>query len=880
MRWCFVLLLLLGFASASVDIISYNTTDRYVFLDSISGSVDLTIKGENYDEDIVLSDGRIVGLGDFLVANGANFDCSPRDCSMGYSALPGGTDKTIPIVSNESKYVGFVLTGNDVVLDSIHFNVKSDFGKEVNPPLTIEFFEKGEWMFSNFSDEFLPENWGCFNPVKRTLGPLVGNSFYCEMIEIARTDSLMVGADVYPKSGPNLTMNVYPESGFGVSWECEFNPETSEGCVLDLDEGEIVEPGKYQVCVGADILTGYNIYEDLTGEFCGFAYDNPGNVVKDYAIFARGVKYANAGEMGVVDFGDKVDYANSFISDRYDGNCSGGCVLPIKISGVNQNFRISNVSLVYTDNSEWRSSNLVHEIKRIPALVNFNGSLDIELLGMIVKGAGEYFAEVSGEDLFRENIRLIPAPLILSVSPLNPPAGVPVTFFANIDFDSNKSLSYEWDFGDGLKSSSILPYVVHSYKELKNHTLTLTVSAGGNLTSKKQFAVDVISPEDAVAVGLKERKSALVKVRASVEGFRDWYMSDLIKILKIDFFEGELDRLSVAANNSFDDEDFRDVAVELYGLNIPVVVGENKFEIPFLMTDLKDVNIAPVVAISGGSGEGKNSDYANPILVWQNENVDVFLRSKEVFVSYWSEEDFDVLSSYAFDVTSKWDGESYFVINKPFEELYFRGDVGARKAGDSTVIVINAGESKSFEFYHEGKTISGFFVSPKLSSLVIEEDISLDCNFNFICDEENGENPDNCRSDCKPVGKAVFYLVVVVLFFLVVYSGLQIWYKRHYEAYLFRDGMQMYNLLMYISNARARGVSDKKIASELRGKGWSGERVDYIIKKSLGKTVGMIEIIPIERISAWLRDKRARDSVALNASQNNFVGQNQGFQGL
>jgi len=47
--------------------------------------------------------------------------------------------------------------------------------------------------------------------------------------------------------------------------------------------------GNYQVCIGADTLTDYKIYEDNIDKNCGFAYNNgPNNSTKDYAIFAQG----------------------------------------------------------------------------------------------------------------------------------------------------------------------------------------------------------------------------------------------------------------------------------------------------------------------------------------------------------------------------------------------------------------------------------------------------------------------------------------------------------------------------------------------------------------------------------------------------------------
>jgi PKD repeat protein len=862
-RWL-IILFCFCLVSASVDVDSYEVVDAYVFSDKISGEVNLTIIDEDYSGEIIFSNGGRIGLANFLIDNAVDFYCFPEDCSTGYSYAAGALSKNISISSSEAAYVGFLVEGDDILLDSVSFKVYSDFGKGIERPLTIEFFEGEDWVFSSFSEDLLPKNWGCFDSEFKTLGPEIRGSFYCEMISLGSSSVFRVGADVDEGEGEGeLDMAVYPESGFGGSWECSFDPSVEDGCFVRADAGEVFSEGKYQVCVSSESVTPYIIYEDIVGENCGFPYDDgPANSRKDYAIFAQSVKYADAGSIGEIDFSDKIEAANEIIQNRYGGNCSKGCVLPLKISGVPQNFNIYDADLVYMDGSEWRSDDVIYDLEMIPARVDFNGTLDLGLLGISVLKEGIYFARLSGEDIFNKDIKLLPAPIVSSVSPLDPPAAVPVVFHASVDFEGNESLSYEWDFGDGSANiQTTEPDVSYTYTNISNYTLSLRVSAGGNLTSRKSFNVEVISPELAVINGLESRKEALAGAREDISDLSVWYEKDLIKILEVDYFEGELSRLEKMHNNSFVPEDFMDVALELYALNIPVVVGSNDFESPFLMTELGDIDIGPVATISGSGGDGDNDFYANAIFMWQDENVDAVMKLKNIFVTYLDGEDRDVLSSYYFDVTSKWDRESYFVIGKPFGELYFNGNSGVRKADNSAVIVLEAGEKKSFEFYYNDHSRGEFFVSPALGSLVIEEDIAEDCNFNSVCEKDMGETTENCRSDCKPIAKAFIIFVITLCLLLIAYTILQIWYKKHYENYLFGKGPELFNLLMYISNARASDVEDKKIIADLKSRGWSSEKVNYGIRKSIGKNIGMIEIIPIERVSAWLRDMKARRAI-------------------
>jgi len=859
MKSWWLVLLLCGFVSASVDIHNSTVESDYFLSEIFKGNINLTIEDESYNEEIVSGSQRNE-LGDFLEKNGVMFNCSPSDCSMGYEASSGVENGSFAITFLEDKYVGFVLEGGNIVLDDISFSIDSDFEVSGIRPLTIELFEREEWTFDTFSDELFPKDWGCFDPTNKGNGPIIGPSLYCEMINIRDSGFLIVGADVYGDESIMLNMHVYPEGGTGGGWSCSFNSSLSdEGCRIDPTFGEIFSAGNYRVCIIADSVTETRIYQEIGGSHCGFTWDDgPEDSSMDFGIYAQATKYADASQLGNINFNEEIIYAaNEIILEKYGGDCSDGCVLPLEISGVSQNMEIYNVALSYTVNSLWQSDNLIYDLESIPAEVDFSGVLDFSFLEFIVSRPG-VFTIMLGENVLSENIvDIIPAPVILSVLPLDPPAGVPIKFYTLVNYSKNDSLSYKWDFGDNKSAVTSVPYTSHAYNDLKNYTLSLEVTAGGNLTSKKTFQIKTISPEQAVTKNLDLKKDTIASIKSILEGLPSWYGGNLLKTLGIDGFEDDLERMDKERNNSVDAEDFRDIALELYALNIPISVGVDNFEIPFLMTEPDDIKVEPVTIISG-AGSGSNDDYVNPILTWQNENVDVSLVKKDISVLFVNGEGKDAMSVYSFNIASRSDRESYFVINKPFSDLYFYRDVGARKAGDATVIIFGPEESKKVEFYYEGIERAGVFMSPKLNSLTIEKDIDTDCNYNLVCEEEEGENPNNCRSDCKPTGKAITFMIFGIMFLLVVYTGLQIWYKKHYEGYLFKDKTQLYNLLMYVTNARARDTKDSKIAADLRAKGWSSERVNYIIKKSKGSRTGMPEIIPIEKVAAYLRNRKAK----------------------
>ena len=858
----FVLALALSFVSASVSVHNITVDIAYSPFENLSGEINLTIEGEGYDDLITSNDNDSIGIGDFLNASGVLFGCSPPDCSKDYTASSGGMDNSFDIGTSGKSYLGFVLNGDNVELTSMNFKVESNFEESSKVPLTIDFFERENWKYEEFSNDFLNENWGCYNPAIEEVGPVIGSLLYCEMVSVPDSGVLKVGAKVSGVDDKKLNMEVCPEGSKGGCRVCDYNTSVDSGCTVFPDEGYIFSEGDYRVCVSADTTTNYRIFSEDGGENCGFTHElmNPEDSVNDYAIFAQTVKYDSSLALGAVSFDQErfVEAANDLLEKRYGNDCSDGCILPIAISGIPQDVRVYDVALEFVKDNQVDSTNQVYDLSTVPVLVDYSGVVDLGALGFSVSKTMEYIVSLSDVQLLKKKINILPAPIILNVFPLDPPAGVPVNFYVNVDFDANKSLTYDWDFGDGTKDETGVPYALHSYGSLGNYTMTVEVSAGGNLTSEKSFNVVTVSPEFAVNSTLISKRKALKDFVKDVSEFPSWYSEALSKLADVDFFDGELDRLDRARNNSFSESDFIKVAEELYDLNVPKGITINSFTSPYLMTEPTDINIEPVATIGGGSTGASNSVYQNPILVWQEQNVVADFETKGFSVVSWKGEINEVFRIYSMNVESSSYGESYFVINKPFNDLYFNGEASARKAGNATVIILNEGVKQSFGFYYKTGEETSFFVSPKLSSVILEGNIEDICDYDFICEEEMGENSDTCRNDCKPVFGAILYVILSLIFLLIIYSVLQIWYKHRYEGHLFRDRRQLYNLLMYVTNARARGMSDDRIAAELRKQGWSTERVNYIIKKSRGQRTGLYEIIPFEKISAFFRNRKAQ----------------------
>jgi len=190
-------------------------------------------------------------------------------------------DKTFSVPSFGESYVGFVVEGEDVVIDSLSFNIESDFETSSRRPLSIDFFEGEKWEYEEFSNELLNKDWGCYDEVLGSEGPSIGNILYCEMITLPDTGVIKVGAEIRGSDTKNLSMRVYTESGTGGESLCKYNPNSADGCMIyaDIDD-KFFPAGNYQVCVSADNFTNYkasvflnSVFKNLYNFRAGFEYE-------------------------------------------------------------------------------------------------------------------------------------------------------------------------------------------------------------------------------------------------------------------------------------------------------------------------------------------------------------------------------------------------------------------------------------------------------------------------------------------------------------------------------------------------------------------------------------------------------------------------------
>jgi hypothetical protein len=292
--------------------------------------------------------------------------------------------------------------------------------------------------------------------------------------------------------------------------------------------------------------------------------------------------------------------------------------------------------------------------------------------------------------------------------------------------------------------------------------------------------------------------------------------------------------LESSLNSSKNESEYTEIVLDLVGLNLPESFKVPKKGILPFSLGFSRIDVSYIENISNY----KVSEDKRELL---KENI-IFLNDKN-YASQISFEDVSIISGLneesiytKIKITPARKGtasvnKDYLIIDYPIEQITFSKDYKAGSIqGDYKSGTYIALSGEDIEFILTGKVNFidlGAYISPIVSEVGdYEEPIFISKKY--------------------PTLWVSFWLILVVIFTLVIYIVLQEWYKKYYQSYLFKNGDDLYNLINFIYNSRNSKLSDDIIRKKLSVNKWSGEQIDYAIKKLDGRRTGMFEI-PIFR---------------------------------
>jgi hypothetical protein len=844
---------------------SYTTSSQF------SGFLNFSMKNVPADAKIKSSLGGEISLRDFIKLNNKELSCESYNCSGVYLPNSSGV-KTKTLNYPSENLFGFVIDGGkNVKIDKINFSLKSNFPQSDELPLILSLFDGiYTWNFDKASSDFTRlTDYGCFSPSAPKENPsLISTTRYCERMDyLPGSKTYKMGALVSGSGNTNMIMTLL-DSDFIELGDCKFNANSTNNCIATIDSYQ--PEGKFYVCIESeDEKKLYSFESEKAFPNCGFYSDVSQLGQYDFPIFVSLPKYASATNLSISDedLENFVVVADSYLYERYNGSdCSSKCVLPIKVSGVSQNLEISSAKVDYSTSGLGNTYTTdIFSISDSVPLINFEGVVDLSKLGFGFSSSGSKIIriDIDGKELVSKGINITLAPTIVSLSPLNAPAGVSTTFRVNATSSKNIT-GYTWEFGDGKTESTSTNTVAHIYLNQTFYNLRVSVKDNTGAVASKNFTIFVGSPAEIVNSSIASKKTKLQNLSDELATYPSWQADYIKTLIGIESLMTKINELDQKRKTTFSDDELIKLALELNELVVPQSISViHEITLPFLVNSA-DVDVTPLKKLSDGNLSGVDiSVYKEPVSQWERENVVGTMSVKTFEVMGDNRESSFLMKSYSVSLESSSPDESYFIINNALTNLKSDGSFKFEDSEGFSYLTLAGESKKTFAFATSSNEDLKIYVSPEFSKLPYVAAPEI-CNFNTFCEKDLGENYFNCRSDCKPLAKTIWFLIVILFFALATYTLLQVWYKNNYEKKLFSDRAHLFNLVSYIDNMLNRDVAEGEIRRRLAEQSWTPEKINYAVKKSKGQRTGMYELIPIEKFLSMKRHQIAKREVRAN----------------
>jgi len=875
--------LLVGSISASFEVgnLSHSIEKKYGPGANILGWINISLKDEPINSVFTDSLGNSTTLQNLLDLNSVKPDCFPKDCLPGYLAKEPVTTKTFDLYLGTPKIIGLKLQGDITKINSIKFKISSDAEASCTNQLGIDFFADGviDFMNNKSASGTCSKNYGCFDDSEITYSYKVLNDKYCQKVNLSSSPKYIIGAWIKKVSGSrNFTMELYSID--------EYNNTNFEGnCKIDgtsiLTTGQEVSCEidysslKYQeafVCIYSHSGIGdYYIkgYQDDKG--CGYfgGTGSPDNLNVAYKLFAQGKKFASFGNLDITNnFGNGERFtflAEEYLIEKYgDLNCGNeGCVIPIKIDSgsitESQKVTLSDLSLEYISSGTLDENNF-YELTESPAKVGFDfQKLWLDDSGLVAPtdyGKYNYILKLGNKNI-TEEIEVKKVPIIQRLFPTMTVSAYPTRFEVKLDSYDNVS-KYEWDFDNGDFATTENNKVTYTYNKTGFYDLKITITTDDDFSTYKVFNLTIGPPEEVINSTLKKYKKNLESLKENFKDYSSFTLQSLKEIFNLEEIETTIEQLEADFEIAETEEEFNFILSELLKIDIPKSVSTTSESTSLTYYPQKEnVNLYLIEEITGEESSESEEDLVNAIFVWNQKNLITKIGFTEISATY-SDSEEQILTTFILNIDEKenFNGKAYLIFDG-LENLNFDKYYSQEEKADYVYIDLkNVGKNIVFSTT-EDVSFSDLpvFIAPEFNLLDLQ--ISAKCG-DGICDLS--ETKESCPKDCKKeIDYTIYILIVVFLILLaiIVYVFMQVWYRKKYETYLFKNKNDLFNIMHYVNSSKKKGLSESEIEKSLRKSKWGNEQVNYAMKKYSGKRTGMVEI-PIDKLIKKISLKKSQ----------------------
>jgi len=851
-------ILLSCFVAAGVTNVNSSINSNYTIGQNLTGNITLNLTNIPYNSYILTSYGQNISLKDLLkmqtgFEKGVNYNCIPNNCNPYYKIVPGSisTSKSFGLAKGESKTIGLIIDGSKItgISGDVVFSVSSDAPESDAPQLSAEMLNGSNWL-----TEWHSYKWsghlsnqafvGCYNSSYSSQQVNLGATAYCENIVLSKAPLIQLGTTISGSGTSGITMYINDSYGNLVG-SCTLPSGTYSNnelkCVAKKSgiNTTITHYGNYLVCIKIDSESGnnYKINIESTPPVCGFLSNTPNNYVADYNLFARPGTYAPV--VGFTLSGASLPL-NSIVStdlkDVYNNDCSKGCIVPVRFNASSdQSISVYDLSIKAGTPIGTVTFNNISNISMDPSVVlNTNGLQTLSLDAANFSIGSQYgnnpleiFLDngTNKITLFSGEINIRKVPRVISLNPNVVVAGIPSNFTAKVDtFGANTTIkSYMWNFGDN-KSGSVVTTSTNKTSYTYGRTGTFNVSVKitneQGISSSQNFTVTASTPKDAVNILLGQKIYDYKKLNDLISKYSSFTQKVLKSALNLDNLSTELTNLQGANATASSDSKYVGIVKQLLELNIPKV-GETTSadNIPFIPLN-SSINLDELKSIGGGTyASNRTNDYLNAIIGWDLSNASIKISYKRFSSIYGSSAE-PLLDIVTLQVNSQED--SYLMIRK-LGNMQFNNPPTQTPSGDFYYFPLSAGSTQTISFSTTelaSPLNAPLFVAPSLENLPLPKPLSNEPSNKWIW--------------------LVFIMLGIFVGGFVIYIIVGKWYQKRYESYLFQNKNDLYNIVTYIHTAKSKGAKDSDIEKNLRNSKWNSEQISYVMKRYVGKKVGLL----------------------------------------
>ncbi len=767
--------------SASYRVSNYSINNKYSYEGLVSGWINLSFSNEPSNSLFSLL-GQKITVKEFLDNSKADYSCSTSDCEKQYLELSDNA-REFSLNNGESKIIGLKIVKDSVgLLKNFKLNITSNAPEFCNNQLSIDILNDKlvDWKNNKASASNCGNKYsGCFDSSSNSLigSEMENDEQYCNTFSIEQT----IGLNAIAKLSGNG--NAKFKFSLDGSDECEqeINNLPASGEISCVINTTIDEPRNITLCLEKISGNGlYKLYIENTKPVCGFF----GTESADFSLFIQKKNYAPIREVIINSSENNIEgIISEYISSNYDNNCTLGCYIPMNITSYvnNQNIKINTYSLAYSGGLY--SSNIPYSLQIAPSNITLPYT-KIELSNLNFKvsnspGLYDLSIKLNGVEIAKKSIEVLSLANIGDLVNKNIP--VAVNYPIEVAISGRNITKYTWFFGDNTSAQSQTNRVLHKYEIIGNYVLTLSVS-NINGEINKSFDINAVNPGEYLNASIAGYIKNMTYLKNQINNFSVPVKNALINKFEFDKKEEEINKLKAkfeAAGGS--SEVYAEIISTLENLALPSSIKkEQKISGKYIFSPSK-INVANLKTISSETTSASDEKVKNAVFGWAIKSLEVNQNIESYPLAYADSYNAS-FTNIKLNIKSKSDFDRlYLIIDKPKEEVYIENyEVISLDSDSSGVELSFSGEEEkevNIMVYDSINLVSlPVYMSPKLSLLAIPNESITNCNNDEICDSENGENYDNCSSDCSPsnlktiiillsIGAIIFLIIILFVFF-------------------------------------------------------------------------------------------------------------------